>query len=87
MELQVLQVLALCMQAKEKGHDCFFDYHAHVDKVEVRFYKNGWKSQTDADMHMECDLTTNQPSEKTLNVEYVTIEEIIERLQNLIKED
>ena len=87
MELQVLQVLALCMQAKEKGHDVFFDYISHTDEIEVRIYKNGWVSQEDAQSTMRCDLLTNKPSEKILFMERVTVEEIIERLTNLIKED
>lgn len=48
---RVLNILSMCMQAKEKGHHAFFDYNPHVDRGEVviSVYKNGWKENTDPD--------------------------------------
>lgn len=45
MNERVLNLLSLCMQAKEKGHDAFFAYNPHVSRgeIEVRVHKNGWK--------------------------------------------
>lgn len=49
MQDRVLNLLKLCMQAKEKGHDVFFDYSPHVQKVEIIVYKNGWDKNNLAD--------------------------------------
>ena len=45
MNERVLNLLSMCMQAKEKGHHAFFDYCPHVDRGEVivSVHKNGWK--------------------------------------------
>jgi hypothetical protein len=48
MNERILNLLSLCMQAKEKGHDCFFDYAPHVEKAEVKVYIGGWKDRADA---------------------------------------
>lgn len=40
---RILNILSLCLQAKAKGHDVFFYYHAHINQVEVKVYKGGWK--------------------------------------------
>ena len=51
MNERVLNILSLCMQAKEKGHHVFFNYSPHVDRGEVGVdvHKNGWKEDTDPD--------------------------------------
>lgn len=51
MNERVLNLLSMCMQAKEKGHHAFFDYCPHVDRGEVviSVYKNGWKEGADPD--------------------------------------
>lgn len=48
MNERVLNLLSMCMQAKEKGHHVFFDYSPHVDRGEVivSVHKNGWKEDT-----------------------------------------
>ena len=82
MELQVLQVLALCMHAKEKGHDCFFNYIPHVNSIEITVYKNGWEKGKDCAANIKCNLGTNE--EDNYNV---TIETMYDYLTNLIKEE
>jgi hypothetical protein len=51
MNERVLNILSMCLQAKEKGHHVFFDYNPHVDRGEVviKVYKNGWKEDTGPD--------------------------------------
>ena len=51
MNERVLNLLSMCMQAKEKGHHAFFNYSPHVDSGEifVSVYKNGWKEDADPD--------------------------------------
>ena len=87
MELQVLQVLALCMQAKEKGHDCFFNYIPHVNSIEVTIYKNGWEKGKDCIANMKCKLITNEENNGSPYISVVTIETMIDYLTNLIKEE
>ena len=45
MNTKVLEILALCLEAKEKGHDVFFLYSPHVSGLEIRSYENGWKDK------------------------------------------
>ena len=42
MNERILNLLSLCLQAKEKGHDCFFDYSPHVNEVGIQIHKGGW---------------------------------------------
>ena len=51
MNERVLNLLAMCLQAKEKGHHVFFSYSPHVDSKEVvvSVHKNGWKKDADPD--------------------------------------
>ena len=48
---RVLNILSMCMQAKEKGHHAFFGYWPHVDRGEIviSVHKNGWKEDIDPD--------------------------------------
>ncbi len=38
------ELLELCFKAKEKGHDVFFSYRAHINKIVIEIFKNGWES-------------------------------------------
>jgi hypothetical protein len=51
MNERVLNLLSMCLQAKEKGHHVFFDYNPHVDRgeVDISVYKNGCKKGADPD--------------------------------------
>ena len=43
MNERILNLLGLCLQAKEKGHDVFFNYSPHVQSVSICSYEGGWK--------------------------------------------
>ena len=43
------EILTLCLEAKKKGHDCFFDYYPHAECVDVRIYIKGWRKNEDPD--------------------------------------
>lgn len=45
MEERILNLLSLCMQAKQKGHDVFFELNPHVSNIRIKSYMNGWKSE------------------------------------------
>ena len=40
---QVIHLFRLCMQAKEKGHHCYYNYSPHVDGITISVFKNGWE--------------------------------------------
>lgn len=42
LEARVKNLFDMCMQAKTKGHDIFFNYYPHVQAVELRCFANGW---------------------------------------------
>jgi len=48
MNERILKLLSLCIQAKGKGHDCFFYYSPHVSSIQIDIHKGGWKAP-DAD--------------------------------------
>ena len=43
LEARVKNLFDMCMQAKTKGHDIFFDYYPHVQAVGLRCFENGWE--------------------------------------------
>ncbi len=69
------RILNLCIEAKEHGHDCFFQYTPHVEWAEVRIYVDGWRSGEEADKELRANF--DKPKE---------LEEIIEILEKLIQE-
>ena len=42
MNERVVNLLSLCLTAKEQGICIWFDYEPHVDGVSIRAYKEGW---------------------------------------------
>ncbi len=59
MNERVLNLLSMCMQAKEKGHHVFFSYSPHVDSGEilVSVYKNGWEEDADPDKRFTVTIS------------------------------
>ncbi len=45
MNERILNLLSMCLQAKEKGHDVFFCYSPHVQSVNISSFENGWTSK------------------------------------------
>ena len=48
---RIYNILDLCMEARKKGHDCFFRYHPHVSfgQFDVTVYLNGWDKDIEPD--------------------------------------
>lgn len=46
---RVLNLLSMCLQAKEKGHHAFFGYNPHVTagEIVITVHKDGWKASGD----------------------------------------
>jgi len=42
MRERILNLLSLCLQAKEKGIDAFLDYSPHVNGYDLRVFNHGW---------------------------------------------
>lgn len=65
MNERILNLLSLCMQAKEHGHDVFFYYSPHTAMVDVRGYKGGWNGATlpDFEMHIYADGSVDDAAE------------------------
>lgn len=61
MNKKVLGILALCLKAKEKGHDVFFHYMAHINQIEITVYEDGWRS---ADFNEDGKVIETYESEK-----------------------
>lgn len=59
MNERVLNLLSMCMQAKEKGHHVFFDYNPHVDsrEIDIRVYINGWKEDAGPDKRFAVTIS------------------------------
>ncbi|MDF2537456.1 MAG: hypothetical protein K0S76_477 [Herbinix sp.] len=47
---KVLELLDLCLKAKENGHDVFFSYSPHVKSVSIGIHTNGWLRGADSDV-------------------------------------
>ena len=42
-----LMSLAAEMMQTDNKHKFFFEYYGHVQKVEIRYYENGWSAEPD----------------------------------------
>ena len=51
MNAKVLEILALCLEAKEKGHDVFFLYSPHTNGLEIRSFENGWEKKPEGEIN------------------------------------
>lgn len=49
-EQRILNLLRLCLQAREKGHDVFFDYSPHVQSVRIYGFVDGWREEKNRDI-------------------------------------
>ena len=42
-----LMSLAAEMMQTDNKHKFFFEYYGHVQKIEIRYYENGWSAEPD----------------------------------------
>lgn len=57
MNERILNLLSLCLQAREKGIDAFFDYAPHVQTIGIRIHLKGWKESIVVNDVMLLDYT------------------------------
>ena len=43
----LMQLTAEMIETKNKSHEFFIDFYGHVQKIEIRYYKNGWSADSD----------------------------------------
>lgn len=43
MNERIINLLSMCLQAREKGHDVFFNYSPHVQAIGIKGYKDGYR--------------------------------------------
>ena len=58
MNERVLNILSMCLQAKEKGHDAFFYYSPHVQSVTIYVHSPHWVCPQ-KDENGECIIGTD----------------------------
>lgn len=76
---KIHKILDLCIDVKEKGHDCFLYYMPHVDKIDISCNLLGWRSKTDADYYNEILLKGKSADKK--------LDEVINYITNLLNKD
>lgn len=74
-----LQKVVLKANTKTK-HDVWFEYHGHVNKVEVRVQFGGWVKDADSDYAMYCFLDVEEEADAKEK-----LQEAILEVANLIK--
>lgn len=80
MEERILNLLNLCMEAKKKGIDCFFEYAPHTEKVDIRSYEYGWNSSAISDkaFYFYMDGTRGEEEEAILTEAETYLKGLIE---------
>ena len=49
-----LMMFAAEIMQTDKKHKIFVEYYGHVQKIEVRFYENGWSAEPDNKPLIKC---------------------------------
>jgi len=68
-EQRILNLLRLCLQAKAKGHDIFFDYAPHVQSIKIYGFVGGWAEEKKRDIDVYFYL--NDTKEDIAKIEEV----------------
>ena len=57
-----IMMLAAEMMQTDKKHKIFFEYYGHVQKIEIRYYENGWSDKADNKPIIKCAYTDQSDS-------------------------
>ena len=71
MNKRILEILSMCLLAKENGHDCFFNYSPHVKQIDVRIFLNGWENYQDPDHGLTAYTNIKSPLYKESELEII----------------
>ena len=61
MNQRILEILLMCLQAKENGHDCFFSYYPHTSQVDITIHLKGWVKGSDPDHSLSACVDIKSP--------------------------
>lgn len=81
---KIHKIIDLCLDAKERGCDCFLRYSGHVDRLDVDVYLFGWSSGTEPDCKRDIKLTYPNVHEK-LDEVIVFLEDVINTEDRAVK--
>lgn len=57
-----LMILAAEMMQTDNKDKFFFEYYGHVQKIEIRYYENGWSAEPDNKPVTKCAYTDQADS-------------------------
>lgn len=77
---QIHKITDLCFDAKDFGHDCFFEYSPHVQAFYFQSYKNGYEVGVKNERDFDSRLYFDKENAET------ELDKIIDYLENLIEE-
>ena len=76
------RIFDLVLDIQEKGiPDAFFDFSGHCGLVDVRVFKNGWKSMQDADIILNTNLSISEEDYVYLDDYYIGLDDMITKLE------
>ena len=62
--------LAAEMMHTDNKHKFFFEYYGHVQKIEIRYYENGWSDKADNKPVTKYVYTDNRDSSEQIEELY-----------------
>ena len=65
----IMMLAAEMMQTDDK-HKFFFEYYGHVQKIEIRYYENGWSDKADNKPVIKYVYTDNRDSSQQIEELY-----------------
>lgn len=77
---RIHKIIDLCIDAKDFGHDCFFDYSPHVQMFVFQSYKNGYEVGVKKNRDFDSRIYVDKEDAET------KLDKIIDYLENLIDE-
>lgn len=80
MNERILNILNMCIKAKETGTDCFFSYSPHVQLISIRIFLCGWRDDGEFNYYLESHIDEN--SGMYSESELQRIEEILRNIIN-----
>ncbi len=75
---KVHKIVDLCMDAKDLGHDCFFNTYPHVNQVKIQCFLGEWDKEKEIGFEKHTNLNSDDAVDD--------LNEMIEYLENLIEE-
>lgn len=65
-----IMMLAAEMMQTDNKHKFFFEYYGHVQKIEIRYYENGWSAEPDNKPVTKSAYTDNKDSSEQIEELY-----------------